>query len=66
MGLSNTPLPVGNYGMVAGSGQRDVLTGVRAQIVLAGRGADVLSGDNTKVVDGLTDLLPCLVGIETS
>lgn len=64
MGLSNTPLPVGNYGIVAGSGQRDVLTGIGAQIVLAGGGADVLSGDNAKAVDGITDLLPWLVGGE--
>lgn len=64
MGLSNTPLPVGNYGIVAGSGQRDVITGIGAQIVLAGGGADVLSGDTAKAVDGITDLLPWLVGGE--
>jgi hypothetical protein len=64
MALSNTALPVGNYGMVAGSRQRDVLTGVGAQIVLAGGGEDVLSGDSSKAADGLTDLLPWLVGGE--
>ena len=62
MPLSGPALPVANYGMAAGTSARDLLTGVGAQVALAGAGDDILGAQNTLFGDGVTKLIPWLVG----
>jgi hypothetical protein len=62
MPLSAPVLPIGNYGMNAGSSARDLITGVGAQVVLAGQGDDILGAQNVAGADGQTPLFPWLVG----
>jgi hypothetical protein len=62
MSLSGPALPVANYGMNAGTPARDLITGVGAQIALAGAGDDILGAQITPGADGVTPLIPWLVG----
>lgn len=62
MPLSAPVLPIGDYGMNAGTSARDLITGVGAQVVLAGQGDDILGGQSVAGADGKTRLLPWLVG----
>ena len=62
MPLSGPALPIANYTMVSGTAGRDLITGVGAQMALAGPGDDILGGQTAPGADGVTPLIPWLVG----
>ena len=62
MPLSGPALPIANYGMNAGTAARDLITGIGAQVALGGAGDDILGAQTTPGADGVTPLIPLLVG----
>lgn len=62
MPLSGPALPIANYAMVAGTKGRDLITGLGAQVVLGGGGDDILGAQTSAGADGVTPLIPWLIG----
>ncbi|QCH15058.1 hypothetical protein CB0101_09060 [Synechococcus sp. CB0101] len=62
MPLSGPALPIANYAMVGGTKGRDLITGLGAQVVLGGAGDDILGAQTSPGADGVTPLIPWLVG----
>lgn len=62
MTLSSPALPIGDYNMQIGSSGRDLITGIGGQIVLAGKGDDIMDALSTVAADGTTPLIPWLAG----